>query len=59
MDELVRIRILCEVAGISVDNEDIDLLAALFENQQQVSEALLVFDTQDLEPITAFDPRWQ
>lgn len=59
MDEMSRLKALCEVAGITVDDEEADLLLALFENQLKVAEALLAVETDDLEPITVFDPTWR
>lgn len=59
MDDMSRLRALCEVAGITVDDEDADPLLALFENQMKAAEALLAVEADDLEPITVFDPTWR
>jgi hypothetical protein len=59
MDEMSRLRALCEVAGITVDDEEADLLLALLENQMKAAEALLAVETDGLEPITVFDPIWR
>lgn len=59
MDDMSRLRALCEVAGITVDDEDADPLLALFESQMKAAEALLAVEADDLEPITVFDPTWR
>ena len=59
MEEMSRLKALCEVAGITVDDEEADLLLALLENQIKVAEALLAVEADDLEPITVFDPTWR
>lgn len=59
MDGMSRLKALFEVAGITVDDEEADLLLALFENQMKAAKALLAVEAGDLEPITAFDPTWR
>lgn len=59
MDEMSRLRALCEVAGITVDDEEAGLLLALLESQMKAAEALLAVEADDLEPITVFDPTWR
>ncbi|HUP16055.1 MAG TPA: hypothetical protein VM848_08420 [Acidimicrobiia bacterium] len=54
-----RLRALCEVAGITVDDEEAGLLLALLESQMKAAEALLAVEADDLEPITVFDPTWR
>lgn len=57
LDEGVRLRVLCETAGIKLGSGQ-ETLLALLENQLAVARALLEIDTSETEPITTFDPRW-
>lgn len=58
-DDRTRLEVLCQVAGIAFPADGADLLGELLRNQQLAAAALLEFDTQEEEPITTFDARWE
>ena len=59
-DELTPdvVDVLARVAGITVPEEDRDLLTALLANQLAGVRRLEALDVGDVEPIVSFDPRW-
>jgi hypothetical protein len=51
--------VLAGVAGISVPEEDLELLSAVLANQLAGVRRLEELDLGDVEPIVSFDPRWR
>lgn len=57
--DAASLRALCDVAGITVADEDRDLLTAILGNQLAAARSLLLVGTSEEEPIVTFDPRWR
>jgi hypothetical protein len=52
------IRMLADVAGISIPDEDIRPLVGAMRNHLAGMEALDALDLDESDPIVTFDPRW-
>jgi len=53
------IRMLAEVAGIKLPEEDVQPLIGAFRNHLKGMEALDRLDLEEFDPIVTFDPRWE
>lgn len=52
------IAVIARVAGVKVLQADIPSLSAAFANQLEAIAALEGVDTQGVESVMSFDPRW-
>ncbi|TMD33465.1 MAG: hypothetical protein E6I95_08750 [Chloroflexi bacterium] len=53
------VRMLAEVAGIKLPEEDVQPLVGALRNHLKGMEALDRLDLEEFDPIVTFDPRWK
>jgi len=53
------VRMLAEVAGIKLPEEDVQPLVGALRNHLKGMEALDCLDLEEFDPIVTFDPRWK
>jgi hypothetical protein len=49
---------LAQIAGLTVPEEDREILVGVFTNQLAAARLVESLDLGDVEPIVTFDPRW-
>lgn len=52
------VRMLADVAGIKLPEEDVQPLVGALRNHLKGMEALDRLDLEEFDPIVTFDPRW-